>query len=103
MAIQQSELSPVELESFADKSKRVCLFKVMRGDKMMAEKVNLQTAEQPRLWTCFRCEAVFHQEIHLHYHQSYIIKKRQRKLQTFEYEARNSIKDDFYRYFFTLK
>ena len=110
MAVKHSELKPVKLESFADESKRVCLFRVMRGDKMMAEK--LQTAEQLRLRTCFRWEAVFHQEIHLHYHQniclysltnSNIIKKRQLTLQAFEYEARKSIKDDFYKGFFTLK
>ena len=44
MAVQQSELTPVELESFANKSKRVCLFQVMRGDKTMDEKVKLSTA-----------------------------------------------------------
>ena len=29
----------------------------------------MMAAEQPSLRTCFRCEAVFHQEIHLLYHQ----------------------------------
>ena len=38
MAVQQSELTPM-LDSFATESKRVCLFHVMRGDRMMAEKV----------------------------------------------------------------
>ena len=47
MAVHQSELTPVELESFADESKMVCLFHVIRGDKMMVEKVKLQSAEQP--------------------------------------------------------
>ena len=70
MAVQQPELTPVELESFADESKRVCLLHVMKGDRMMAEKVKLSTAEHPGVWTCFRCEAVFNQEIHLHYHQN---------------------------------
>ena len=56
MAVQQSELTPVELESFADESKRICLFHVMKGDIMMPEKVKLQTAEQPRLWTYFSGE-----------------------------------------------
>ena len=37
---------------------------------MMAEKVKLSTAENSGLWACFRCEAVFNQEIHLHYHQN---------------------------------
>ena len=41
MAVQQLEPTPVELESFADESKRVCMFQVMRGDRMMAEKVKL--------------------------------------------------------------
>ena len=45
MAAQHSELAPVELEFFADESKRVCLFHVMKGDSMMAEKVKLSTAE----------------------------------------------------------
>ena len=72
MAVQQSELPPVELECFADGSMRICLFHVIRGDKMMAEKVKLQTAEQPCLWTSFRCEAVLDREIHLHYHQIYL-------------------------------
>ena len=49
MAVQQSELTPVELESFVDESKKVCLFHVIRGDKMVAENVKLQTAEQPSL------------------------------------------------------
>ena len=69
MAVQQSELTPM-LDSFATESKRVCLFHVMRGDRMMAEKVKLSTAEHSGVWTCFSCEAVFIQEIHLHYHQS---------------------------------
>ena len=30
----------------------------------------MMAAEQPSLRTCFRCEAVFHQEIPLHYHQN---------------------------------
>ena len=66
MTVQQSKLTPAELESFADESKRVCLFHIMKGDSMMAEKVKLSTAEHPGVWTCFRCEAVFNQEIHLH-------------------------------------
>ena len=53
------KLTPVELESFADESKRVCLLQVM--------------------------------------------KKRQLTLQTFEYEARELIKDDLYKEFFILK
>ena len=69
MIVQQFDLTPVELESFADKSKKVCLFQVERGDKIMADKVKLQKAEQPSLWTCLRCEVVFCQEIHLHYYQ----------------------------------
>ena len=112
MAVQHSELTPAELEFFADESKRVCLFHVMKGDRMMAEKVKLSSAEHPGVWTCFRCEVVFNQEIHLHYHQNICLynltnskdlKKRQLTLQTFEYEARKSIKDDFYKDFFTLK
>ena len=84
----------------------------MKADEMMAEKVKLSIAEQPCLWTCFICEAVFNQEIHLKYHQNiylyYLtnsnnIKKRQLILYTFEYEARKSIKDDFYKDFITLK
>ena len=70
MTVQQSKLTPAELESFADESKRVCLFHVMKGDRMMAEKVKLSTAEDPGVWTCFRCEAVFNREIHLHCHQN---------------------------------
>ena len=70
MAVQKSELTFLELESFADESKRISLFQAIRGDKVMAEKVTLQAAEHPSLRTCFRCEAVFPQEIHLHYHQS---------------------------------
>ena len=70
MAVQHSELTPVELEFFADESKRVCLLHVMKGDRMMAEKVKLSSAEHPGVWTCFRCEVVFNQEIHLHYHQN---------------------------------
>ena len=70
MAVQHSELTPVELEFFADESKRVCLFHVMKGDRMMAEKVKLSTAEHSCVWAGFRYEAVFNQEIHLHYHQS---------------------------------
>ena len=111
MAVQQSELTPAELESFADDSKRVCLLHVMKADKMMAEKFKLSTAEQPSLWICFKCEAVFDQEIHLCYYQKIClykltnsdnIKMRQLTLQTFEYEARKSIKDDFCKNFFTL-
>ena len=49
----------VELESFADESMRACLFHVMKGDRMMTEKVKLSTAEHSGVWTCFRCEAVF--------------------------------------------
>ena len=71
MTEHHSELTPVELEFFADESKWACLFHVMKGDSsMMAEKVKLSTAEHPGVWTCFRCEAVFNQEIHLHYHQN---------------------------------
>ena len=44
MAVQHSKLTSVELESFADESKRVCLFDVVKGDRMMAEKVKLSTA-----------------------------------------------------------
>ena len=47
MAVQLSELTPVELESFADESKRACLFHVMKGDRMIAEKVKLSSAEHP--------------------------------------------------------
>ena len=106
MAVHQSELTPVELESFADESKRACLFHVMKGDRMIAEKVKLSTVEHSGVWACFRCKAVFHQEIHLHYHQNICLynltnrknlKKRQLTLQIFEYEARKSIKDDFYK------
>ena len=112
MALQQSELTPVELESFADESKRACLFYAMKNYRMMAEKVKLSTAEHPGVQACFRCETVLRLEIHLHYHQniclcnltnSNTLKKRQLTLQTFEYEARKSIKDDFYKDFFTLK
>ena len=39
MAVHHSELTPVELEFFADESKKVCLLHVMKGDRMMAEKV----------------------------------------------------------------
>ena len=70
MAVQHSELSPIELEFFADESKRVCLLHVMKGDRMMAEKVKLSSAEHPGVWKYFRCEVVFNQEIHLHYHQN---------------------------------
>ena len=70
MAVQHSELTPVELEFFADESKRVCLLHAMKGDRMMAEKVKLSSAEHPGVWTCFRCEVVFNQETHLHYHQN---------------------------------
>ena len=59
MTVYHSELTPVELESFADESKRVCLLQVM--------------------------------------------KKRQLTLQTFEYEARELIKDDLNKEFFILK
>ena len=62
MAVHHSELTPVELEFFADESKRVCLLHVMKGDRMMAEKVKLSSAEHPGVWTCFRCEVVFNQE-----------------------------------------
>ena len=41
MALQHSELTPLESEYFADESKRVCLFHVMKGDRMVAEKVKL--------------------------------------------------------------
>ena len=64
MAVQQSEVTPVELESLADESKRVCLFHVMKGDRMMAEKVKVSIAEHPGVLACYRCEAVFRQEIH---------------------------------------
>ena len=37
----------------------------MNGDRMMAEKVKLSTAEHPGVWACFRYEAEFNQEIHL--------------------------------------
>ena len=112
MTVHHSELTLVELEFFADESKWACLFYVMEGDSMMAEKVKLSTAEDPGVWTCFRCGVVFNQEIRLHYHQNICLynltnsenlKKRQLTLQTFEYEARKSIKDDFYKDFFTLK
>ena len=43
MAVHHSELTPVELEFFADESKRVCLLHVMKGDRMMAEKVKLSS------------------------------------------------------------
>ena len=51
MAVHHSELTPVELEFFADESKRVCLLHVMKGDRMMAEKVKLSSAEHPGVWT----------------------------------------------------
>ena len=51
MAVQQPELTLVELESFADESKRVCLLHVMKDDRMMAEKVKLSSAEHPGVWT----------------------------------------------------
>ena len=105
MAVQLSEVTPVELEFFADESKRVYfMLHVMKGDRMMASKVKLSSAEHPGVWTCFRCEVVFNQEIHLHYHKNICLynltnskdlKKRQLTFQTFEYEARKSIKDDF--------
>ena len=84
----------------------------MKGDRIMTEKVKLSTAEHSDLWACFRFEAVFNREIHLHYHQNICLynfrnsknlKKRQLTLQTFKYESRKSIKDDFYKDFFTLK
>ena len=79
---------------------------------MMAEKVKLSSAKHPGVWTCFRCEVVFNKEIHLNYNQNICLnnltnskdlKKTQLTLQTFEYEARKSIKDDFYKDFYTLK
>ena len=42
MVVQHSEVTPVELEFFADESKRVFLFHVMKGDRMMAEKVKIK-------------------------------------------------------------
>ena len=60
MTVQQSELTPVELESFANESKRVYLSHVMKGDRMMAEKVRLSTAKHPGVWVCFRYKVVFH-------------------------------------------
>ena len=53
MAVQHSEVTPVELEFFADESKRVCLFHVMKGDRMMAEKVKLSSAKHPRCMDMF--------------------------------------------------
>ena len=70
MAAQQFKLSTVEIESFTDESIKIYLLQVQKGDKIMAEKVKLSTADHPKLWTCFRCEALFHEEIHLHYHQN---------------------------------
>ena len=103
MVVQQSKLTPVMLESFADESKRVCLFHVMKGDRMMAEKVKLSAAEHPGVWACFRCKAVFNQEVHLHFHQNICLysltNSKNFTLQNFEYEARKSIKDDFYKDF----
>ena len=54
MAVQHSEVTPVELEFFADESKRICLFHVMKGDRMMAEKVKLSSAEHSGVWTDLR-------------------------------------------------
>ena len=34
MAVQHSELTSVELESFAEESKRACLFHAMKGERM---------------------------------------------------------------------
>ena len=93
MAVQHFKLSTVEMESFTDESIKVCLLQVQKGDKIMAEKCKLSTADHPRLWICFRCEAVFHKETHLHYHQNICLhnltnsiypKKRQMTLQTFQ-------------------
>ena len=93
MAVQQFKLSTVEMESFTDESIKVCLLQVQKGDKIMAEKCKLSTADHPRLWICFRCEAVFHKETHLHYHQNICLhnltnssypKKRQLTLHTFQ-------------------
>ena len=49
MAIHHSKLSVVEMESFTDESITACLLQVQKGDKMMAEKVKLSTADHPRL------------------------------------------------------
>ena len=49
MALQESKLSTVEIESFTDESIKVCLLQVQKGDKMRAEEVKLSTAEHPRL------------------------------------------------------
>ena len=106
MAVQHSELTPVELEFFADESKRVCLLHVMKGDRMMAEKVKLSSAEHPGVWTCFRCEVVFNQEIHLHYHQNICLynltnskdlKKRQLTLQSLSMKLESQLKMIFTR------
>ena len=50
MAVQQFKLSTVEMESFTDESIKVCLLQVQKGDKIMAEKCKLSTADHPRLW-----------------------------------------------------
>ena len=65
MTVQKSKLSTAEVESFADESIKACLNQVQKGDKTMAEKFKLLTAEYSSVWTCLRCEVVLHQEMHL--------------------------------------
>ena len=84
--MQQCKLSSAEMESFTDESIKACLLQVQKGDKMMAEKVKLLTAKHLKLWTCFRCEAVFHQEI------PYQTKIRRTKLSKFRLGVENFVR-----------
>ena len=70
MTVHQNNLSNIKLGSFADESKRIYLFQVQICDKTMAETLKLSIADDQNLWTCFRCQAMFRQEIHLHYYQN---------------------------------
>ena len=70
MTVKQSNLSHVDLKCFGNESNRTCMLQVQRSDKMIAEKLKLSKADHSNLWTCFRFQALFHHEKHLHFHQN---------------------------------